>query len=261
MESSFSFLPPRESNGGVPVNIQDQHSRALDLNFIMATGAPTALAAPTIVDTYTITVDDTTGFVDGTHIGIFSGVEGEGNFFFAGQIGAPVGNVITLDTPMDIVYVIGSNVLPTTRDMNVDGTTRKIFQVGPVGVATGVEVDITRIAGYLEDATSMDDALFGGIDALAKGIVLRKNNGIIQNYWNAKSNGELALICGKDLDYTTKSPAGFFGARFRSSYAGQEKHGVTIRLEPADTLEILIQDDLTDLTAFRMIAQGHIVTD
>ena len=35
---------PLESNGAIPVNIQDQHSLALDLRFIRAQGAPTTLA-------------------------------------------------------------------------------------------------------------------------------------------------------------------------------------------------------------------------
>jgi hypothetical protein len=106
----------------------------------------------------------------------------------------------------------------------------------------------------------MDDSLFGGITALTNGVVLRQNNGVMTNIWNVKSNGEFGLLCFDTFE-TSKAPAGSFGFRFRNTYAGQAKHGVTLRLEPGDTLEVLIQDDLTDLEDFAMMAQGHVVTD
>lgn len=247
-----------ESNGGVPVNVQDQHSKMIDLYFIQSQGA-TTLAADVAADAYTLELVDATGFVDGNYVGVFSPT---GIFYFGTQLGAPVGNLITLDTPLDNNFPSGSNVIRGTRDMNVDGSgTRQIFQIGPVGGTTDIEVDITRVNGYLQDTTSMDDAKFGGLTELDVGIVLRKNNGVFENYWNAKTNGELSIICASDFFYTDRAPAGSFGARFRNTFAGQEKHGVTVRLEPGDILELLVQDDLTGLEIFRLMAQGHLVTD
>jgi hypothetical protein len=254
-----NIVSPTDSSGPVEIMVQDQHTRILDLYFIKAVGAPTTLAVATTPDTYTFTVADSTGFVDGNYIGIFCP---SGEFFFAHQIGAPAGNVITVDTPIDVTAPIGCNVLRLTKNMAVDGSaTRQIFQIGPVGGSTGIEVDITRTSGRITDQTAMDDSLFGGISPLPKGIVLRVNNGIIQNIWNAKTNGDLALICAGDFDYASRAPSGFFGGRFRNTFSGQEKHGVTVRLEPGDTLELLIQDNLTGLDLFEMMAQGHFVTD
>lgn len=250
---------PLESNGAIPVNIQDQHSRALDLFFIQAQGAPTTLTTAAAPEDLTLDLTDATGFVAGNDIAM---VNPNGTFYFARQIGAPAGNTITVDTPVDVDFAIaGTTVLRASREMAVNGAvTTQVFQVGPVGGATGIEVDITRIMGYLQDGSAMDDALFGGIAALVNGVVLRVNNGDMQNIWNVKTNGELSLLAF-DFQYTSKAPAGSFGARFRNTYAGQGKHGVTLRLAPGDTLEILIQDDLTDLESFNMMAQGHIVTD
>lgn len=254
----MQIVSPLESNGAVPINIQDQHSKALDLEFIQPIGDPTTLAAPIVADDRTLTLTSTAGFEDDGVVGVFTP---EGQFTFAQQLGAPDGSVITVDRPMDLAYPAGSQVIAATNHMNVNGSvTPQIFQVGPVGPGTGVEVDITRIMGYLEDNVVMDDAKFGGISALARGIQVRVNNTVMTNQWNAKSNGELGLLCF-DTWYTDKAPAGLYGFRFRSTYAGQEKHGVTLRLEPGDMLEIIIQDDLTDLAEFRMMAQGHVVTD
>lgn len=247
-----------ELNGGLAVNIQDQHSLALNLTFIQSQGV-TTLVNDVNVENTELTLTSSAGFVAGNVIGLFNP---SGIFYFGGQVGAPVGAVITLDTPIDKVFESSNTtVIRAVRNMAVNGAvTTQIFQIGPVGVGTSVELDITRIMGYLQDGTVMDDAKFGGISALTNGIVLRQNNGVISNLWNAKSNGDLNLLAF-DFAYTERAPAGSFGARFRNSYAGQHKRGVSIRLEPGDILEVLIQDDLTDLEAFYMMAQGHVVTD
>ena len=251
-----------EQNGGLAVNIQDQHSLALDLFFIQAQGAPTTLATQADPDETTLDLTDVTGFVAGNRVGLFSTT---GIFYFGNQIGAPAGNVITVDTPIDRTFATGTTtVIRASDEMAVSGTLAapQIFQVGPVGAGTGVEVDITRIMGYIQDSgtPAMDDSKFGGMLALTNGVVLRVNNTIMSNIWNVKTNGEIGLL-SYDSIYTAAAPAGSAGFRFRNTYAGQAKHGVTLRLEPGDTLEILIQDDLTDLESFKMMAQGHVVTD
>lgn len=249
-----------ETNGGLAVNIQDQHSRMLDLDFIRALGATTTTATIN-PDERVLSLTDATGFVAGNVIGLFNVTTGL--FYFGEQIGAPSGNDITLDTPMDREFLSGSNVIRATRNLAVVGTPGApiIYQIGPVGVGTAIEVDTTRITGYIQDDTAMDDAKFGGISALLYGIVLRQNNGVMTNIWNAKTNGRVALLSASDLSYTDKAPAGSNGLRFRNTFAGQEKHGVTVRLDPGDTLELLVQDDLSGLEVFNLMAQGHVVTD
>ena len=246
-----------ESNGGLAVNVQDQHTKALDLKFLKAYSPPTTLTVQANPEDTSVTVADTTNFVAGVFVGLVSSLTG--HFYFAQQVGAPVGNVISLDTPIDKTFVIGSNIFPATDNMAVDGsTTTQIFQIGPVGAVTEIGVDITRLLGYIQDGTVMGDATFGGISALTHGVVLRHNNSVIDNIWNVKTNGDFGLICF-DIDYTLKPPAGSYGFRFRNTYAGPSKHGVTIRLAAGDTLEVLIQDDLTGLEKFTMMAQGHLV--
>jgi hypothetical protein len=245
-----------EPNGGMPVNLQDQTSRILDLEFIQQQGATTTLAADADPEDTTITLTDATGFVAGNVVAIFTT---GGDFYFGEQIGAAAGSVITLDTPIDVLFESGSSVIRASNEMAVNGAiTTQIFQIGPVGAGTGIEVDVTRIMGYIQDGTAMDDALFGGIAALTYGIVLRKNDTDIQNIWNVKTNGDLGILA-YDTSYTTKAPAGSFGFKFRNTFAGQDKHGVTVRLAPGDTLELLVQDDLTGLESFKMMAQGHVV--
>ncbi|MCK5610770.1 hypothetical protein KAR91_53350 [Candidatus Pacearchaeota archaeon] len=246
--------PIDSESGAVEVSIQDQHSKALDLYFINSTQIPTMLSLDADPEDRTVVLVDATGFVDGTYVGIFSGA---GEFYFGTQLGAPVGNEITLDTPIDLQFLAGSNVIAATNNLAVDGSVTPItFQIGSAG--TDREIDITRIAGYMQSSTAMDDSRFGGGTALTNGIVFRRTDGVITNSWNVKTNAQMALLCASDFYYTEKAPAGFFGARLRNSYAGPEKHGVTIRLCAGDTLEIIIQDDLTSrLVIFYLMAQGH----
>lgn len=268
MTSAFNFetggvkiIEPIESNGAIPVNIQDQTSPPLDLFFIQALGAPTNLSNNISIDDRTITIGNTTNFIDGTYVGIFC--PEENRFYFAEQQGAPVGNNITLDTPLDFEFHAGDSVQPLTRDMDVDGsTTAQSFIISGAGPSSDVEIDITRIMISLETSGAVDLNKFGDLTKLTNGIVLRKTNSDVRNIWNVKSNGEIANLCYDYDPHLASNPAqGQNGANFRYSFAGQDKHGVAVRVSTGEALELIIQDDLTGLNSFRIIAEGHIVTD
>jgi hypothetical protein len=208
----------------------------------------------------TITVASTTNFVDGTLVQVSSGA---GEFFRAHQIGAPAGNVLTLDTPATKVFAIGATVLPLSHDMAVDGSVTPVpFQIGPIG--TAIEVDITRILGVIYDVGTLSDLTFGAIaGGLTNGLVFRHFKDATSdydNYWNVKTNGDIALLC-YDLTFNESGlgPSASDSVRFRLTYGSQGKHGVTLRLEASDYLELLVQDDLTDLVAMDVMAQGHLV--
>ncbi len=255
--SGGEITSPLEQNGSVSTTLQDQTTLALDLKFIQASNQTTLTADADVGDTV-ISVASASGFIAGKRVGLFMGT---GEFYFGDVISVNVLD-ITLDTPLDRAYGSGATAIASTNHMNVLGSlaSPEVFQIGPIGVAVDVDIDITRIMGIITDAGAMDDGKFGSLNALTNGIVLRQNNGVMSNIWNVKTNGDLALI-SFDASYTDKAPAGENGFRFRSTYAGQNKHGVAIRLEAGDTLELLVQDDLTTLTDFQMMAQGHVVTD
>jgi hypothetical protein len=104
----------------------------------------------------------------------------------------------------------------------------------------------------------MDDSKFGGRIALVNGIALRKNIPTAGNIhlWNCKTNGELGEL-SFDKSYDDKAPAGVYGFSSRLTYAGQSKHGVAIKLDPGEAVELLIQDDLTLLLTFTIMVEGH----
>ena len=241
------------TNGGLDVNVQDQNTRGLDLRFSRAIAAATTPSVAISADDSTITLTSTTGFTDGTWVCLAEGDD----FYFGTQLGAPAGSVISLDTPIDRDFTTAAVVTPMSYDMAVDGSsTNVVFQISVPG--STISIDIVRVLGYLQDATAMDDGKFGGVTALTSGCYMRQVDGVISNFWNVKTNNDIALL-GFDFTYSSAAPGGSYGARFRITYAGQDKHGVTIRLEPGETLEVVVQDNLTGLEEFNMMAQGHVV--
>jgi hypothetical protein len=262
-------VPPLKvaTDGTNPLDVivGDQTTPPLDLYFIQATGDADTLAVEGAVDDTSITLNDDTGFAVGGYIGVFSG----GRFYFGEVLATPGANVLNLDTPLDFAYAVGSNVLEFSRDLGVSGSigSPEIFEVqGPGGAAAGLEIDITRIMISMITDSAADLSLFGDIAALTNGCVLRRNDGAVRNIFNVKTNVDLLNLAYDLTIYSAANPVqGVDGLGARYTFSGPDKHGVAVRLGAGESLEWLVQDDLTDLgtatATFRVIAQGHIVED
>jgi hypothetical protein len=255
--SSANPLPVTDNysyENPLPVSSVESTELALDLSFINSSGI-TFLTADVSPGDRIINVANATGITVGGVLGLGSGA---GAFYF-GEVLAINTLAITVDTPVDGTFLSGSSsVIVAEKHMNVVGTPASpvIFQIGPIGPA--INVHITRVMGHITDGTVMDDTKFGGGTALTNGLVFRLNNGVMSNFWNVKSNAEFRLLCF-DANYAEKAGGGSYGFNFRNTYAGASKHGVALELLEGDTLEVLIQDDLSGLEDFIMLAQGHIV--
>ena len=220
-------------SGSIDTVWQDSTSPLIDLYFSQAKGAPTTVATATAKDDTDVVLTSAAGCSVGDYFGMFNTA---GNRDYFGTILSISVNTITLDTPVDFEYQIGDTANCFSRDLNVDGSvTPQVFSV-LVGSGATVSIDITRISGSMTDTDAMDDSKFGGLTALTNGIVLRKKDGEYRNIWNAKSNSEIAVICAGDLTYSDKAPAGVYGASFRNTFAGVEKHGPVVRLDPGEEL-------------------------
>lgn len=250
-----------ESNGAVPVNIQDQHTPIIIAYMSSEEASSTLAISPTAIDDLSFDVADITGFAVGGYLSIFSIPD---NRFYLANILSISSNTITVDTPLDFAFPIGSFVTSGNKNMNVDGSvTPVIFGIRNTDEAIGSSFDITRlIFTALTDSTS-DLSKFGDITGgLTKGIVLRKKDGVHRNIFNAKTNGELKnLMFDFDIETTTNPAQGQNGFTGRLTFGGQNKMGVVIRLDPGEDIQIIIQDDLTQLESFSIIAEGHTVTD
>ena len=245
------------NNGGLDVNLQDQSTRAISTIMCQNAGGPYFLAASSVPDTYELTLVNATGLSIGDRIGLFQNSAHPASYF--GNILGIAGNVITMDTPLDIVFDIVDNspiMFHLHCDMNVDGSiTPEVFSV--VNGADSA-VDYTRIIIHILGSSSMDDGKFGNLTALLRGCVFRKKNagGDYTNYFNVKTNGEIGELA-YDKMYDDKAPAGVYGFSSRLTFGGQSKVGVVLRLSTNEELQLVVQDDLTGLVRFSITAEGH----
>lgn len=237
------------------VAIEDQHFRPISLRMNQVVQEGLTLAEDTVIDSRTITVSPGHGLVATDRI-ILLQENGEPQFFFS-KIISVAGDVLTLDTL--VPYAFQASIAEITQydpDLNKDGSTTvyKAELRNPFSFS----IDVTRIIMHMTDATAMDDGKFGGRTALDYGISFRKNipgSGNI-HLWNCKTNGEIGEL-SFDKEYDFKAPAGVYGFSSRLTYAGQSKHGVAILLEQGEAIELLIQDDLTELVSFTIMVEGH----
>lgn len=243
------------------VKIQDQTTRPIIAKFNEVQES-TELTVVAVKGAYEITVDDTTGFIDGRYIILFH-PESE-NFSFYMQIGAVAGSVITLDTPLDFAYPIGTFVDTTITNMAVNGSsTSRIFGLRGTGAPPGVDikVDITKIIIQCITTSAVSLPLFGNLTALTKGLVLRKRDGTVRNIFNVKTNNEISGIMEYDPVVTATPGQGVDGFRAELQFSGQNEIGVALRLPIGEDLESIVQDALQTITLLEIIAEGHIVED
>lgn len=243
---------------GLAVNIQDQTSPALDL-FFLETLNTTTVAVDTVVGSYDFTATAGHGIVVDNIVELADEIS-----FIQARVGAVNGDVITIDEPINHAYIAGSSLIVSSRNLRVDGSsTPRIFAIRP---SQGQKGDITRIMIGIQSTSNMDFSTFGSIPTLTRGCLLRikKSNGDYVNLFDWKNNGGFA-IRSFDSDFQSKIGGGLFSFIARTTYAGQDKRGVAIRLDggdgitPGNELQLLVQDDLTaaELTEFVAVAQGH----
>ncbi|GAG89592.1 unnamed protein product, partial [marine sediment metagenome] len=220
------------TKGRLPVETyrQDLSTRAIDIKVNVILDDTLTLATTPTVNSYDYNLTAGHGVIIGDNLGILeqNGVPQ----IYTGFVLNVVGNVVTMDTPVPIAFTpADASVLKINTSLNVDGSS--VVVVANITNFFENAVDITRFIFHITDGTAMDDGTFGGIAALTRGIVLRKKlvSGNYINFWNIKTNGEFAELA-YDVEYDPKAPAGVYGFRCRLTYAGEEKHGVVIRLEP-----------------------------
>lgn len=248
-----------ESNGGAAVNIQDQTSEPIDAYFVREISSFT-LAADTLMSTpttlqYAFTATAGHGLISGNELILLDVVGDRALQAIATNV---VGNVITLDRPIDHVYPSATSLARiTSSDMAVDGSVTPViftFRAGTDPV-DGVRLLLTGL-----DSTAMDFSTFGGQAALTNGLVLRIVNGFQKTIFNFKTNREIAQFC-YDVNLEAKAPAGQHGLAVRISFGGQDKHGIVLRLSGDSVLQWIVQDNLTLQDALQASLEGHKVTN
>jgi hypothetical protein len=234
------------------VALQDQTTPSVGLYLHQDTGSITLASSGSIGDTI-ITLVAGHGVVAGDIICLI-----EGDRWYQGIATNVATNVISLTSPLDYAYTAGATCHKGNVNANVNGAvTPVVFHIAP---PSGVQWDITLLTFTIIDNAVMASNTFGGLSSLTNGIQMRIKNGIYHNIFNARNNGELWARCAMPADpYDPKPPAGAYGFRCLRKFGGQGNTGVVFRLDGDDNdeMQLIIQDDLTGLINFFVLAQGH----
>lgn len=239
------------------VNVQDQVSPPLILPLVNVHGT-TVLTQQATMEMRKIYVANSTGISAGKHIRIINSV---GNRYYFGTVLSVNGLEVTVDTPIDYAYLLGSEVTFGNINMAVDGSATPVhFHLRTGSPSIPVSVDITRLIMVCECHRGGDLNQFGDIpDGLRRGLVLRLSNGELHNILNVKKNRDLT---GYGYDYTplrsTLIYQGINGFSARITFNGQEKMGVALRILQDGQMGFIVQDDLTSLISLVVYLEGHV---
>jgi hypothetical protein len=223
------------------------------------TNNQTTLTVATVIEQYSFTVSSTTGFIDGAYVILLDTVGGQ--FFTAQQVGAVVGNVVTVDRPITVTMPIGAIAIAATDNLNVDGSsTTQVFGITPEDIDVNVYYDITRIIITMVTTNPCNLSTFGDIaTGITNGITIQHSNGLLFNVFNAKTNADFSALAYDLTFHGALNPAqGQDGLVCRITFNGKNKMGAVIRIGPGEDLRCLINDDLTSLLRFSIMAEGHI---
>jgi hypothetical protein len=251
-----------EPNGSLPVTLQDQTTPTVIAHMSILEQTTTTTGAVAIGD-YVLPVTSVTGISAGKLLSIFDPT----SIRFAQAFVISVTDLnVTIDRPIDFAYPSGSYVDVSESNLAVNGSSTPVVAglrnnagaTPPPGI--NLSMDVTRIMFHCVATSSCDLTTFGNLSALTNGITFRRRNVTYHNIFNCKTNGELRGIM-YDFEIVAtgtigQGEDGFFG---RLTFAGQNKMGVTIRIGIDEDIELLIQDNLSTLTLFEVVAEGSIV--
>ena len=242
-------------DGALAVIGESNDTKPIDFYLSQAVGIPKFLGADTVVNDYEIEMTTGHGLIAGDEILIAE--NGDTPRSYNGKVLSVATDVLTMDTPVDTVFsAVGAIVIQTTKEMTIDGETT--VQKFDIPNSSDVEFHITRIILHITGDSEMDDAKFGNLTALDRGIVFRQkfSDGSYNNIFNVKNNGEFGELA-YDLTYQDAAKHGTYGLHCRMSFGSVAKHGTVLRIGNGEALELLVQDNLEDLDSFRIMVQGH----
>lgn len=258
-----------DKDGNFKVSVQDQDTPLVDLLLHQELNSVTlasdiALNADKTTRTATFTAGH--GFVVGNYCCLQEPTYSEKDpaliidrKFYQGRVVSVSVNTVTLDTPFSHAFTASeTSGSRANANANVNGSVTPVaFNISP---GAGISFDIVRIIFYVQGIAAMDDGLFGDQTALQNGVVVRRlNEETTFNIFNVKSNGDFKL---RNFDgiYSDKAPNGKTTFLSRRTFGGQEKNGVVVRVDGdfGDKLQVLIQDNLTAVDDFLVVAQGHV---
>lgn len=254
-----SYYNPATGDYILNIHDADVHTRAVNkyLHQHSAT-VSTTISTENALNDIQLEVADTDGFIKGNALHINTGsVEPTHPIITNITPG-----ILVLDRRLDVVHGVGDTVVPTVINMASQNGTLANPQEYWAGPEPGEVWHLTTVTLAMGHNSAGDLGLFGNLDALTNGMVLRvKVGGVYGTLTNWKTNGDIELDTG-DVKFPTRSGGGgTHGTTANGAFKGRT--GAVMRLvgDNGDRFEVYVQDPLDagapDLLFMNMKVQGH----
>lgn len=236
------------------INVLPQDPEYIGFNLYLCKDlGTTTLDVDVVVDEKTVTVTSATGALVGDCINIR-----QGSKIFQSLIRAVNGTLITFASPLDNAFTAGATVCFGEWNLNIDGsTTPQIFKVCPPPDA---KFHVASISITITDDATMDDSKFGSLTRLANGLICRRTDGQIFNYFLISNNAGF-YQAGYDTQYPEKVPSGVYAFNARKHVMDTNGSIIALNGATTDEFQIIVQDNLTGISEFTIVVHGHIVED
>ena len=219
----------------------------------------TTLTADVALDDKIINVASVTGAAVGDVVLLRDTVYNRFAFF---EVVAINTLAVTLDGPVDHDFLAANtSVSFSTSNLAVNGSvTPQVFSVRPeTAEQVNVTAHVTRIIFTCVCTGAVTLEKFADLTALTNGLLLRHVDGETINYFNVKSNIDLASLAYDFEVYQASNPAqGLNGFTCRLTFAGNSKMGTALRVRPTDDLQLIVQDNLSTITELGVMVEGHV---
>jgi len=248
------FTTPAETLAQDPTNYVE------GLPLVQVIGAPKTLAVLPVLDSYTIVLN-AGHLLTGNEMLYITWLIGLETHFLFAKVLSVATNTITLDTPINVAYPIATTYIASVLiNMNVDwSVTRQSFSAS-IPSTSELRLDLMSLRFIIADDVVMDDGKFWWLTTLTRWVILRKWTSEWDRHmnWNMKVNWDFWLYFNNKI-YTDKWWGGWTYT-VESTLKFREDFGAVCRLSAGEKLEIIIQDNLTWLVAFKCFASFHIVS-
>lgn len=248
--------------GALNIHNADVHQTPINHYFYQNLGAYT-LSLPINAQDSSMTLTSVTGIVAGSrlHLTDSSNLNHDHDLLLVISV---VGNVVSVNRPIDKAYAVATtSVTRVNIDINTSGTVAapQVYTLLP---SPGEVWHLTSMDFSMTDATAMDDSTFGGLVQLTNGVVVRQHD-VMNNSYETFSHWRYNSAFNVDgfiTNYASKAPSGVYG--YSGSLDFNQRYESIVRLANTATevvqMEVLVQDNLTGLSTFRMKVHGHIET-
>jgi len=245
--------------GTLDVHTQSVHYEIINMHAVKDEANTDTLDSNASVGDSTIEVSNSSQYAVGNHITIVEGTTAESDILRVQATDGTDPGTLTLDRPLENAFTTASTVISEVdRDLsNGNGTIAApvVYQIAPPSDETW---HIRAVILHIEDGTEPTIDKFGGIASLTNGIVIRQNNGTKRNLAVIRRNGDMKEYFGAEhVSFIQKSGGGDWATNGFWEFATHSRAIVRLVGATSDTLQIIIQDDLTDLSEFEVIIQGH----